>query len=304
MNSLTRILCGGLFSIACLLTLSGCPRNSLEKFAPGPEDPDAPTEYTTTESGLKYRILRKGEGRPAEEGDETVVQMRGSLEDGYIFDTTYHDGHDMHLPLSAGLIPGVREGLKLVGNGGMIELLVPPELGYGKNGHAGVIPPNATLTFLIEVKQINRAPEEKPRRQRADAPLEPAADMPEEWSTTESGIKYRMRVTTDRLKPEILDTVTLMHRIRYNDAEGEIFTDTYHRGHGRYGAVNVLIPAIAEMVTKCPVMGSIEFILPPELAGDRDLQWMPIPNEGKETLPEGVPMHFIIEVTGIQYKDF
>ncbi|MEZ6046629.1 MAG: FKBP-type peptidyl-prolyl cis-trans isomerase [Planctomycetaceae bacterium] len=244
--------------------------------------------------------MRKSDGEPAHPGDDIACYWRGTLEDGFIFDTTYRDGLLSHLTFDR-VIDGMQEGFQLIGEGGMIELVVPPHLAYGEKG-AGPIPPNETVTFLIEIEQIERPLPPQDFRLRANKMLEPDENMPEEFSTTPSGVKYRLRVDTGRVKPDNLDDLSIFYSIRLNDAEGEFFNDTYHTGYGRNGPMNALPVGIREGIMQCPVSGSVEFIVPPELLGDRSLQWMAIPRENKDVLPENTPIHFIVEISTIQRK--
>ena len=124
------------------------------KVVPGPADPDAPTEFTTTESGLKYRILRRSDGKKPKAEDRVRVHYRGTFDDGRIFDTSYgKTGTAVEFSLT-GVAKGWAEGLQLIGEGSMIELEVPPELGYGKDGYPPTIPPDATLHFLVELLNV------------------------------------------------------------------------------------------------------------------------------------------------------
>lgn len=116
----------------------------------GPIDQDAPKEFTKTSSGLKYRILRKGEGTKPTSTSSVAVNYHGWLDNGKVFDSTYDRGQAILLELNR-VIPGWTEGLQLIGEGGMIELEIPPGLGYGPAGSAGSVPPNATLHFLVEL---------------------------------------------------------------------------------------------------------------------------------------------------------
>lgn len=125
---------------------------------PGPQDPDAPTEYTTTESGLKYRVLRKSDGKKPTVGSRVSINYRGWLDDGTTFDTNYH-----RYPLTFGVagegekrdvIEGMNEGIMYVAEGGMIELEIPSDLGYKRGGFPPKIPGNATLHFLIELISV------------------------------------------------------------------------------------------------------------------------------------------------------
>lgn len=121
---------------------------------PGESDADAPEEFTATESGLKYRILRKSDGRKPTAADTVRCHYKGWLDDGKVFDSSYAKGSPIDFGLG-GVIKGWTEGLQLIGEGGMIELEIPGDLGYGAAGMppAG-IGPNATLHFIVELKKI------------------------------------------------------------------------------------------------------------------------------------------------------
>jgi len=116
-------------------------------------DEDAPTEFTTTSSGLKYRILRKSTNRKPVPSSKVEVDYRGWLDDGSTFDSSYNQRQPVSFSLGK-VVPGWTEGLQLLGEGGMIELEVPPELGYGEAGSPPTIPPNATLHFKVELLRI------------------------------------------------------------------------------------------------------------------------------------------------------
>ena len=136
---------GGVLCLAFLLAAlaGGC----------GPaEQPGPPPEFQETSSGLKYRIRREGTGPYPQVGNLVRVHYRGWLEDGTVFDTTYDSGETAAMFLDK-TIPGWQEGVPLCRQGGAIELISPPELGYGPAGNS-MIPPNATLHFLIEVDEV------------------------------------------------------------------------------------------------------------------------------------------------------
>ena len=128
------------------------PHPELPKGA-GAIDADAPKAYMATQSGLKYRVLRKGEGANPKASNTVKVHYHGWLDGGKVFDSSYSRGESIEFPLN-GVIPGWTEGMQLVGKGGMIELLIPSNLGYGKRGAGGVIPPDATLHFLVELLDV------------------------------------------------------------------------------------------------------------------------------------------------------
>jgi FKBP-type peptidyl-prolyl cis-trans isomerase len=121
---------------------------------PGPIDRGAPMAFTMTDSGLKYRILRKSDGAKPKITDKVTVHYRGWLDDETEFDSSYKRDSAATFPMNA-VIGGWTEGLQLIGEGGMIELEIPPTLAYGERGAGGVIPPNATLHFLVELKGID-----------------------------------------------------------------------------------------------------------------------------------------------------
>lgn len=142
------------FSSGIVMLVAGCGAQVASN-RPGPVDPDAPKEFTTTESGLKYRILRKSDGPKPQASDRVVVHYAGWLDDTSEFDSSYGRGEPASFQLGQ-VVEGWREGMQFVGVGGMIELEVPPELGYGAEGQYSKIPKNATLHFRIELLEIKR----------------------------------------------------------------------------------------------------------------------------------------------------
>ncbi|MAT15498.1 MAG: FKBP-type peptidylprolyl isomerase [Planctomyces sp.] len=122
--------------------------------SPGPKAPtvESDAEWTTTESGLKYRILEEGSGEKPKKTDTVTVHYRGWLDNGTVFDTTYGGKSPATFPLS-GVIPGWTEGLTYVAEGGEIELEIPAKLGYGSR-QSGPIPPNSTLHFTVMLLEI------------------------------------------------------------------------------------------------------------------------------------------------------
>ena len=120
----------------------------------GPVDQDASREFQTTASGLKYRILRNSDGSKPQATSTVEVHYRGWLDSGRQFDNSYDRGETASFALN-GVVPAWTEGLQLIGEGGMIELWVPSNLGYGSRGMPGSIPPNATLHFIVELKQVS-----------------------------------------------------------------------------------------------------------------------------------------------------
>jgi FKBP-type peptidyl-prolyl cis-trans isomerase FkpA len=106
------------------------------------------TAYTT-DSGLQYKILIMGKGRKPDSRSKVKVHYRGMLLNGAVFDTTYNDDEPTSLSLRT-VIEGWKEGIQLMPEGSVFVFLIPPELAYGDKG-SGVIPPNATLIFEVEL---------------------------------------------------------------------------------------------------------------------------------------------------------
>jgi FKBP-type peptidyl-prolyl cis-trans isomerase len=107
----------------------------------------------TRENGLVVRIVREGdeEGEPVPSDAIAVVHTLGVREDGTKFDSTFDQGQPAPVPLEQAIIEGWRQGVVGMRPGEVRQLVVPPELGFGEEGQPPVIPPNATLTFEIEL---------------------------------------------------------------------------------------------------------------------------------------------------------
>lgn len=112
-------------------------------------------QTTTMASGLQYRDLVVGTGEAASAGRTAVVHYTGWLLDGSKFDSSVDRGTPFEFPLGAGrVIKGWDEGVATMNIGGKRELIIPPDLGYGAQGFGGVIPPNATLKFEVELLDL------------------------------------------------------------------------------------------------------------------------------------------------------
>lgn len=110
---------------------------------------------TTTASGLVIEDMEVGAGATAVAGKRVSVHYTGWLTDGRKFDSSKDRNDPFDFPLGAGhVIRGWDEGVQGMQEGGKRKLTIPPQLGYGSRGAGGVIPPNATLVFEVELLKV------------------------------------------------------------------------------------------------------------------------------------------------------
>jgi peptidylprolyl isomerase len=112
--------------------------------------------WITTGTGLKYQDVVVGKGPQPKTGDDLLVNYTGRFMNGKVFDSSLSPGRtpfELHVGRGE-VIPGWDEGLATMHVGGKRKLIIPPNLAYGAAGAGGVIPPNATLTFDVELLKI------------------------------------------------------------------------------------------------------------------------------------------------------
>ena len=113
------------------------------------------TGFSKTESGLRYQIIQKGIGAKAEKGKNVSVHYKGQLSDGTVFDSSYKRNQPIEFPVGVGqVISGWDEGIQLLKVGDKARFVIPSHLGYGSRGAGGVIPPDATLIFDVELMNV------------------------------------------------------------------------------------------------------------------------------------------------------
>lgn len=152
-------------TLAAALLLAGC-KDKTQSAADGgtatpaakptPAAPAAGAEnkMTTTPSGLKYQVLKKGEGTVSPKATDTVrVHYHGTLLNGTVFDSSVERKQPISFPLN-GVIPGWTEGVQLMKVGDKFKFEIPPNLAYGPNSPSPKIPPNSTLVFEVELLGI------------------------------------------------------------------------------------------------------------------------------------------------------
>jgi peptidylprolyl isomerase len=117
--------------------------------------PKPPQLGVTTASGLTYVITSRANGRRPKPGETVLVHYTGTLTDGTKFDSSQDRKEPIAFPLGrSAVIKGWDEGIAQLGIGDTAVLIVPPQLGYGDKGAGGVIPPNATLVFVVKLVDV------------------------------------------------------------------------------------------------------------------------------------------------------
>ncbi len=130
-----KIALAGLLALASLAAYAGAPEK--------------------TASGLIYESLKDGTGAQATRDASVQVHYRGTLSDGTEFDSSYKRGQPATFPLNR-VIPCWTEGVSKMKEGGKANLTCPPEIAYGARGAGSAVPPNATLTFEVELIKVGR----------------------------------------------------------------------------------------------------------------------------------------------------
>ena len=121
----------------------------------------------TLPSGLQYKVIKAGTGKKPKADDAVTVNYRGTLINGTEFDSSYKRGQPATFPVSGGIIRGWTEALQLMGEGEKWELFIPSNLAYAERGTSGIIGPNATLIFEIELVSIKeKTQENKPENKQ------------------------------------------------------------------------------------------------------------------------------------------
>jgi peptidylprolyl isomerase len=139
-------------------TAIAAPLNSTDEIAPTalPQEQLMASEQTvTTTSGLQYVDIVEGTGASPSKGQTVIVHYTGTLENGKKFDSSRDRGQPFSFKIGVGqVIKGWDEGVMSMKVGGQRKLTIPPDLGYGSRGAGGVIPPNATLVFDVELIDV------------------------------------------------------------------------------------------------------------------------------------------------------
>jgi len=218
--------------------------------------PEPKETVVTTASGLQYIEIQPGTGPYPQKGDVVAVHYVGTLTDGTEFDSSYRRGQPFVFPLGMGrVIKGWDEGIAMLRVGGKARLIIPPELAYGNRSVGGVIPPNSTLIFDVELVEI-----------LPKAPEKPTQVAESDYTVTASGLKYYDFVAGTGAQPRPGQTVVVHYTGWLTD--GTKFDSSLDRGQPFsfvLGAGQV-IPGWDEGLATMRVGGKRQLVLPPELA--------------------------------------
>jgi len=212
-------------------------------------------EAMLTDSGLQYMEVEAGDGTTPQAGDIVSVHYTGTLTNGVVFDSSYQRNEPLSFPLGVGMvISGWDEGIGLMQKGGKARLTIPPELAYGESGAGGVIPPNATLIFDVELVDV-----------AAGAPATPTAVDEADYTTTDSGLKYYDFAIGDGASPTSGQSVTVHYTGWLLD--GDKFDSSLDRGQPFAFTIDAgqVIRGWDEGVMSMKVGGKRQLVLPPEL---------------------------------------
>lgn len=144
-------------AVEAFRTFEGSRAKRLEeaKEAKEKELEDLAKGFQKTDNGLRYQIIQQGNGQKPKKGDRVSVHYKGTLADGTLFDSSYKRGKPIDFSAGIGqVIKGWDEALLLLNEGDKARLVIPSDLAYGSQGAGGVIPPDATLIFDVELVKV------------------------------------------------------------------------------------------------------------------------------------------------------
>jgi peptidylprolyl isomerase len=272
----------GIILLLLAVVLAACSQTSFEPTVTAEASPAGGEEIITTDSGLQYVVLERGDGPVPQAGEIVAVHYRGTLEDGTEFDNSYDRGQPFAFPLGQGrVIAGWDEGIALLTVGSKARLIIPPDLAYGEQGAGGVIPPNATLIFEVELVSV-----------QPGSPAAPADVEEAEYVTTESGLKYYDFEVGEGPSPQEGQTVSVHYTGWLED--GTKFDSSLDRGQPFSFVLGVgnVIAGWDEGVATMAVGGKRQLVIPPELAyGDQG---------AGDVIPPGATLIFEVELLDVQ----
>ena len=246
------------FALLSILLLAAACGGDAAPTASKPQIQEGKTMKTA--SGLEYTELVAGTGAAPKAGDIVSVNYTGTLTNGVVFDSSYKRNQPFQFPLGQGqVIPGWDEGIALMKVGGKARLTIPPNLGYGPRGAGGVIPPNATLIFDVELMDV------KAGAPRVAAPAAPTQVKASDYVTTTSGLKYHDFVVGTGAAPQKGQQVV----VNYTGwlLNGTKFDSSLDRGEPFPFSIGLgqVIAGWDEGVLSMKIGGKRQLVIPPNL---------------------------------------
>lgn len=250
MNKFSRINLGWILWLGFALLLAACGTQNITN--------DELVATAVASGNLQYVELTPGTGSAATTGSLVSVHYVGTLQDGTEFDNSYTRGQPLQFVMGRGqVIAGWEKGISQMREGGKARLIIPPALAYGESGAGGVIPPNATLIFEVELVKVEPTPPTPP----AAATAVNEAD----YTTTSSGLQYYDFVVGDG-ETAVAGKLVTVHYTGWL-LDGTRFDSSLDRGvpfQFPLGAGGV-IPGWDEGLTGMRVGGKRQLRIPPEL---------------------------------------
>jgi peptidylprolyl isomerase len=263
----------------------------LVSVTPGPTPTPAPemaevaeADFTVTDSGLKYAVLQPGDGAKPQLGEIVGVYFTAWLEDGTVFGDVRSGEPVQFIVGQEELLAGLDEAVLLMQQGEKAQFVIPSELGFGAEGAPGLIPPDATLIFEMELASISPAPP-------TPTPAPPPTSIDDaDFTVTDSGLKFYDLVKGDGPTPQPGDTVQVHYRLWLED--GTQIDSSLDRGEPFTFVVgtNSTIPGWEEGVLLMNQGGKAQIIVPPSLAYGE---------QGSGPIPPGSNLIFELELLDI-----
>ena len=258
---------------------------------PTPTPPPPPTsfddsDYTTTDSGIKYAVITEGDGETPQEGEVVEVHFVGWVAD----DLSSIGDSRVGLPLQFAvgneeILPGWDEAVTLMQVGETTQFVFPPELAFGEEGVPGLVPPNSEVIFELDLVSVSPAPP-------TPTPAPPPTDVDEEdYRDTKNGVKIFTIEEGDGPAPQLGDTVFVNYRLWLED--GTQIDNSYDRGQPYPFVVGSgqTIPGWEEGILNMVLGETAQILVPPELGyGDAD----------SGPIPGGSTLIFEITIEDIQ----
>jgi peptidylprolyl isomerase len=279
----TAIISKGLLALLLAGTAVSCNNKKKSKDSENNTENMTTGDTLTTASGLKYVINKKGNGTKAEAGKKVTVHYTGKLMDGKVFDSSRDRDQPFSFELgSRQVIQGWEEGIALLREGDQATFILPSDLAYGPNGAGGVIPPNATLIFDVELLKVSDV--EKPKSFDVEG---------KKINKTPSGLEYVIVKSNPSGTQATPGKTVSVHYTGYL-VDGTIFDSSIPRGEPiSFGlGQGQVIPGWDEGISLMKTGEKYRLIIPPSLGYGQ--------NGAGGVIPPNATLLFDVELTDVK----